>query len=132
MHGEINLKKLLSDMSPELMDGEFVFCSYKNAHYGEHTNLQAIAVVKEREGLTFLIPKEKADEYAVKYVSVFKGITLKVHSSLDAVGLTAAFSRKLAEHGISANVIAGFYHDHIFVQTEKAEKAMSALNELTK
>ena len=78
MHGEINLKKLLSDMSPELMDGEFVFCSYKNAHYGEHTNLQAIAVVKEREGLTFLIPKEKADEYAVKYVSVFKGITLKV------------------------------------------------------
>ena len=132
MHGEINLKKLLSEMSPELMDGEFVFCSYKNAHYGEHTNLQAIAVVKEREGLTFLIPKEKADEYAVKYVSVFKGITLKVHSSLDAVGLTAAFSRKLAEHGISANVIAGFYHDHIFVQTEKAEKAMSALNELTK
>nr|WP_275889019.1 ACT domain-containing protein [Desulforhopalus vacuolatus] len=65
----------------------------------------------------------------MKYEGVFKGITLTVHSSLEAVGLTAAISSKLAEKGISANVIAAYYHDHIFVQTEKAEMAMEALNE---
>lgn len=132
MHGETDLKKMLSNMSPELLDDEFVFCTFENAQYGEHANLQPIAVVKESEGLTFVIPKEKADEHNVKYASVFKGITLKIHSSLDAVGLTAAFSKKLTEHGISANVIAGFYHDHIFVQSEKADKAMSAIKELNK
>jgi hypothetical protein len=63
---------------------------------------------------------------------VFRGITLNVHSGLDAVGLTAALSSKLAEHGISANVIAGYFHDHIFVQNEHAEKAIAALNELVR
>ena len=132
MNGETNLKKLLSNMSPKLMEGEFVFCSFEKAQYGEHANLKPIAVFKEREGLSFVIPKEKADEYAVKYASAFKGITLEVHSSLDAVGLTAAFSRKLTEHGISANVIAGYYHDHIFVQSKKVELALSALKEFNK
>jgi hypothetical protein len=62
----------------------------------------------------------------------FKGISLTVHSSLDAVGLTAAFSSKLAEHGISANVFAGYYHDHIFVQSELAQSAIEALNEIAR
>jgi hypothetical protein len=45
------------------------------------------------------------------------------------VGLTAAVSAKLATKGISANVIAAYYHDHIFVQSTKAEIALSALKE---
>ena len=63
------------------------------------------------------------------FESVFRGITLTIHSSLDAVGLTAAVSGKLAANNISANVIAAYYHDHIFVQTEKAELALKVLNE---
>lgn len=118
-------------MSPELITGEFVFCSFEKAHYGDHLDLEPIAAVSESEGLTLVIPKTKADEHQLKYESVFKGITLNVHSSLDAVGLTAAFSSKLTEHGISANVIAGYFHDHIFVQNELAEKAIAAINELT-
>ena len=55
-----------------------------------------------------------------------------VHSSLDAVGLTAAFSAKLTEKNISANVIAAYYHDHIFVPKEKAEQALNAILELQK
>ena len=65
----------------------------------------------------------------INYESVYKLISLNVHSSLDAVGLTAAFSTKLAEKNISANVVAAYYHDHIFVPEEKAEQALAAISE---
>lgn len=130
MTGERELKKLLATMSPALIAGEFVFLTFENARYGDHANLHPIAAFTEAEGLTLVIPKSEADSHALSYESVFKGITLRVHSSLDAVGLTAVFSQKLTEHGISANVIAGYFHDHIFVQTKDAEKAIAALSEL--
>ncbi|MGB5706914.1 MAG: ACT domain-containing protein [Arenicellales bacterium] len=85
MTGEIKIGKLLSSMSPVLIGGEFVFCSFENARYGDHANLDPIAAVTESEGLTFVIPKSKADEHEIKYESVFRCITLNVHSSLDAV-----------------------------------------------
>jgi len=132
MTGERNLDKLLQAMSPALIAGEFVFCSFGEARYGDHTDLEPIAAFAESEGLTLVIPKSKADAHGILYESVFRCITLKVHSSLDAVGLTAAFSAKLTDHGISANVIAGYYHDHIFVQGEFAEKAIAAIEELTR
>ena len=130
MTGERDLGILLKSMSPEILDGEFVFCSFQNSSYGDYAELQPFAAIRESEGLTLIIPKSIADEQNLKYEVVLKGITLTIHSSLDAVGLTAAFSNKLAEHGISANVIAGYYHDHIFVQSELAEKAIEALKQL--
>jgi len=117
-------------MSPALHAEEYVFCCFKNSGYGEHSHLEPIAAFAENEGLTLVIPRPKADGHGIDYESVFRCITLQVHSSLDAVGLTAAFSGKLTEHGISANVISGYYHDHIFVQGELADKAMAAINEL--
>jgi hypothetical protein len=53
-----------------------------------------------------------------------------VHSSLEAVGLTAVVATKLAAEGISANVIAAFYHDHVFVQANRAKAALAALTSL--
>lgn len=132
MTGESDLGKLLAYMSPVLIDGEYIFCSFENIRHGDYTNLEPIATVKETEGLTLVIPKSKADEHEINYESVFRCITLNVHSSLDAVGLTAAFSSKLAESGISANVMAGYFHDHIFVQSGHAEKAIAAIRELTR
>ena len=132
MSGETDLGKLLATMSPVLMDGEFVFYSFEKAGYGDHANLNPIAAFQESEGLTLVVLKSKADENELKYDTVFKGITLQVHSSLDAVGLTAAFSNKLSEHGISANVISGYFHDHIFVQNNYADKAMAALCQLSR
>lgn len=132
MSGEKNLSKLLSAMSPVLMAGEFVFCCFEKARYGDHAELQPIAAFSESEGLTLVITRSTADEHNIGYESIFSCITLEVHSSLDAVGLTAAFSGKLGDHGISANVIAGYYHDHIFVQQDQAEIAMTALAELTR
>ena len=131
MSGEKDLNKLLKTMSPTLLLGEYIFCSFEDALYGDHADLAPIAVVKETEGLTLVIPRPIADEHQLSYESVFRCITLNVHSSLDAVGLTAAVSAKLTEYGISANVLAGYFHDHIFVQRKLAEKAMAAIRELT-
>ena len=132
MTGETDLEKILATMSPELMDGEYVFCTFQNAQYGDYSDLDPVAAITESEGLTLIIPKLKADERSYSYESTFRRVTLRIHSSLDAVGLTAAFSSKLTEHGISANVIAGYYHDHIFVQREFAERTMEALNEFAR
>ncbi|WP_338032224.1 ACT domain-containing protein [Desulforhopalus vacuolatus] len=129
MTGEINLMKLLASMKPIILDEEYVFCTINGAKYGDYSELSPLASYLEFEGLTLLLTKDNAEKANLKYEGVFKGITLTVHSSLEAVGLTAAISSKLAEKGISANVIAAYYHDHIFVQTEKAEMAMEALNE---
>ena len=132
MVGETDLSKLLASLAPHLMDGDFVFCTIQDAKYGDFAELLPIASFREAEGLTLLVAKENADKAGFNYESIFKGITLKVHSSLEAVGLTAAVSSKLSERGISANVIAAYYHDHIFVQAEKADVALSALNEFSR
>lgn len=131
MFGETNLSKLLSSMKPVLIPDEYVFCSVKG-EYHNYTELSPLASFYEAEGLTLLITKDNAIKYELPFESIFKGITLTIHSSLDAVGLTAAVSTKLAEKGISANVIAAYYHDHIFVQSEKAELAIEALSEFSK
>jgi len=128
MIGETNLDKLLASMSPKLIAGEFVFCSVQS-DYLDFNALSPLATFRESEGLTLVISKEMAIANQLPFESVFRGITLTVHSSLDAVGLTAAVSSKLADNNISANVIAAYYHDHIFVQTDKAELAIKVLNE---
>lgn len=128
MSGIKELETLLQSMSPELQAGEFVFCTVKNS-FSEVVPLQPIATFMEQEGLTVIVEKRLAEQANLEFDGVFKLITLTVHSSLDAVGLTAAVATKLAEYGISANVVAAFFHDHIFVQTDKAEQAMAALKE---
>lgn len=131
MSGEKHLATLLSELSPQLLDREYVFCSYEGTEYGDYASLTPLVMVKEFEGLTLVIPRTRADEHEIRYELVFRCITLNVHSSLDAVGLTAALSSKLAQKRISANVIAGFFHDHVFVPAEVVEESMSAIRELT-
>jgi hypothetical protein len=53
-----------------------------------------------------------------------------VQSDLSAVGLTAAFSSALADAGISCNVVAGVFHDHLFVPVDQATQAMLTLQAL--
>jgi hypothetical protein len=77
-----------------------------------------------------VLAKQSADVAGLAYDSVFNCITLMVHSSLDAVGLTAAVSGKLAANGISANVMAAYHHDHVFVPENKAKLALQLLAEL--
>jgi hypothetical protein len=127
--GEKNLDKLLGSMSPVLIAGDYVFCTVKNSKYGDYAETKPIASFAEAEGLTLVLLKETAEGAGLSYEGVFRCITLGVHSSLEAVGLTAAVAGKLAEHGIAANVIAAYFHDHVFVQSELADHALSILSE---
>ncbi len=130
MTGETSLSKLLSSLAPQLRDEEYIFCTVGNGRYGDHPELEPIASFMEAEGLTLVIPKHRADENGILYEGVFRCITLAVHSSLAAVGLTAVIATKLTEYNISANVIAAFYHDHVFIQANHVEEALVALEEL--
>lgn len=130
MTGETNLDLLLKGMTPTLMEGEFIFTTIPNGKYGQYIHFHPLASFVEDEGLTLIVPKEEADRNSLNYQGVFRCITLKIHSSLDAVGLTAKVSGKLADNGISANVMAAYFHDHIFIQSDKADKALKALEEL--
>ena len=130
MTGETDLGVMLQTMSPVLNADEFVFCSFPGSHYGDHSNLSPVAAVAEPEGLTLVLPRSQADEHGLSYDAVFKCITLMVHSSLEAVGLTAAVSTCLASAGISANMIAGFYHDHVYVDEADALQAMQVLGDM--
>ena len=130
MVGEENLEKLLVLLQPSLLLGDFVFCTSANLKYGDFAEWKPIASYREEEGLTLVLDRQAADDAGLAYDSVFNCITLMVHSSLDSVGLTAAVSGKLAAHGISANIIAGFYHDHVFVPRNKAQLALRLLTEI--
>ena len=129
MAGEKNLDKLLRSMSPELSAGEYVFCTIKDSKYGDYAETRPIASFAEAEGLTLVLLKETAESFNLSYEGVFRCITLGIHSSLEAVGLTAAVAGKLAEYGIAANVIAAYFHDHVFVQSELADSAIGILSE---
>ncbi|CDT02549.1 ACT domain-containing protein [Vibrio coralliirubri] len=126
-----DLDVLLKSMSPELIDGNYVFCTVDGA-LADYVQLNPISTFREKEGLTLVLEEDVATKAQLNFDAVFSLITLSVHSSLEAVGLTAAFATKLGSYGISANVVAGYYHDHIFVQKDKAEAAMSALKEFSK
>ncbi len=125
-----DLNILLKSMSPELIEGNYVFCTVEG-ELADYVHLNPMATFREKEGLTLVLTEEVATQAQLSFDGVFSLITLSVHSSLEAVGLTAAFATKLGSYGISANVIAGYYHDHIFVQKNKADEAMSALREFS-
>jgi len=129
MPGETDLKKLLQDMKPKLNQGEFVFCVVDSSQSANILN--PLCMFQEAEGITVIIPKQQADAATLPYSAVCAWITLTVHSSLEAVGLTAAVSKALTEANISCNVVAAYYHDHVFVPVQDAKQAMTVLSNLS-
>ncbi len=132
MPGEIDLTKLIASMHPVLNDQEYIFAIMDKDSLVSIDELEPLGTFYEIEGLTVIALKTKADALGIYYQSVFQCITLNVHSSLEAVGLTAAVSCALANDGISANVVAAYYHDHIFVPTAKAKQALLCLQNLVR
>lgn len=131
MAGERNLERLLRGMEPRLFAepyGYFVLAKGETMP----PDLVPFATVAEEEGLTLVAPADDLARANIVAEPLWARISLTIHSDLSAVGLTAAFAGALAGQGISANVIAGFYHDHIFVQWERRENALAALIALAK
>ena len=111
-----------------LNKGEYVFCSIIDINKISINNI--ICSFKESEGYSIIISKEEAIKNNLPFYFVSAWITLEIDSTLESVGITSAFSKKLTKAGISCNVIAAYHHDHIFVPYKKRLKAVKILSDI--
>ena len=126
-----DLAALLGALAPELLRGTYVFCTLPGGTYGDLGALAPLASFSESEGLTLVLTRAAADAADLSYEGAFSAIKLGVFSSLEAVGLTAAVSSALAARGISANVIAAYHHDYVFVPQRSTDVALRCLAALS-
>ena len=91
---------------------------------------EVFARIVEDEGTALIAPQAALAAMGIAAPEAWARISLTVQSDLAAVGLTAALATALAAQGISANVVAGFHHDHIFVPWERGTDAMRALSDV--
>lgn len=123
-----DLEELLRSMAPELHEVPYGFGLIQTEAGVPATWVpDAFAVMVEDEGVTVVATEAVLQAQGVTHQAGWARISLKVHSDLQAVGLTAAVSAALTAQGISANVIAGYHHDHFFVQWARRFDAMQAL-----
>ena len=123
-----DLGQLLGALNPRLNAGVYVFLTLSE---GQDLDPSAVvATMREPEGTSVIVAAGAAAAAGFPPSPLFAWITLSVHSDLQAVGLTAEFSRALGEAGIGCNVVAGAQHDHMFVPAGQAEVAMSELRAL--
>ena len=116
--GERDLTRLINRLKPRLAARRFAFDESDE----DRLHPDSFALIREEEAITVI--RESA-------TGGWARITLEVHSSLEAVGLTAVVARCLADAGISANVIAALHHDHIFVPWERRDDAIAVLEALS-
>lgn len=122
------LNQLLMNMTPSLEDGVYAFCVWPLDK--SWNGPLPLATFREKEGLTLVLTEQQATEYQLEALFKARWISLTVNSDLEAVGLTAAFATALAQAGLSCNVFAGAYHDHILVPVQQADAAMQVLQQL--
>lgn len=122
--GERDLETLIAGMAPVLDTLSYQFVSVPR---GGHPQADTLMRFQEAEGDTLILPDAIAKDLGLSTERIYARITLTVHSDLEAIGLTAAFAACLKEAMIPANVVAGYFHDHIFVPAALADRAMTAL-----
>lgn len=125
--GAGSLDTLLATLEPRLHEGVYVYASLPGA---VPTNLAPLATFREAEGLTVVVSEDEAARHGLAALFRAAWITLTVHSDLAAVGLTAAVATALGEAGISCNVVAAAYHDHLFVPVDSGPAAVAVLRAL--
>lgn len=130
--GITDLTTLIANMEPFLDPEEYVFCSFSDEQEFYAGDLDAFSTCRESEGLSVVLRHLDAQRARLDFQGIFQRIGLNVHSSLDAVGLTASTVTALAKAGISANVIAGRYHDYFFVPSGRAKEALKVLCHLSR
>jgi hypothetical protein len=119
------LAVLIRSMEPVLREGVYVYATLPvDAKLGE---IEFVGAFRESEALTIIVSERVALRGNLPILFRAAWISLSVHSDLQAVGLTAAFATALSDAGISCNVVAAAYHDHLFVPYDRAQDAMQAL-----
>jgi uncharacterized protein len=129
MPGECDLATLLASLQPRLADGEYGFATLPS---GTHLpdSVTPIGTFQEAEGLSIIAPAAELAGSGIAHIPGWAMITLEVHSSLAAVGMMSAIARTLADAGISVNAVAGYHHDHVFVQWDRRDEAVRLLQAL--
>lgn len=125
----LKLSKLLSSLTPSLIEEKYAFSTIKEPI--PPIRLEWKALLRENEGLTIVSTHNQAQKHNLKAIYECALITLKVHSDLQAVGITAVVSKALANLNISCNILAGYHHDHIFVPFEHRIEALQMLQHLS-
>jgi uncharacterized protein len=120
-----HLALLLRTLQPERQPGVWAFATCP--HDFDPAPMQPLSTFREREALTVIAREEEVRAAGLEPLFLCAWIALSVHSDLEAVGLTAAIAAALTARGISCNVLAAAYHDHIFVPLDRADEAMEAL-----
>lgn len=127
MTGETDLATMLASLRIERCEPPVTVVHLSNpVELGEGV----LAVLTEDEGTTAVVSIAEAERrgWPVEFRAAW--LTVSVHSSLHAVGLTAALASALAERGIAANVLAGYFHDHLLVPLDRADEAVERLESL--
>lgn len=125
MAGEMDLQKLLSGLTADLIEGVFVFITLPEAEVPQ--GITPRMMFHEAEGVTLILLEQDAQAHGLAYEFRSRMITLNVHSALEAVGFIAHIATELAKHQMGVNPVAGFYHDHIFVPEDRAQDALDVL-----
>jgi hypothetical protein len=126
-HGSTDLHAMLATLEATARPDDYVFLAVDAGH---PLAALAEATIREDEALTIVVRRSDADAHGLAYEFVAAWLTLTVHSSLEAIGLTAAFSRALGDAGISCNVLAGYHHDHLLVPASDRDTALDAIRAL--
>jgi hypothetical protein len=124
-----SIEELVSGMEPELDPDEFVYCTFPSGT-ADRLQIDALCRFHEGEGETMILRRAEAEKNRLAFAFPCRKITLRVPSSLEAVGCLSVVAGELAKHGISANCISAYYHDHLFVPAAEGERALSILREL--
>lgn len=127
MSGETDIAVMLASISVTRRPGVWVMvCTEAFESLGPGVD----ALIREAEGTTAVVERATAEKNGLTWSFEAAWLTLDVHSALEAVGLTAAFSRALTNAGISCNVIAGAFHDHLLVPVDRVDDAVAAIQQL--
>lgn len=137
MTGISDLNELLKNMKPKLKKEKYYIGSFDEGELMTLANYldNIVCIYKETEGLSVTFTEDILEDMKTitkKVSGPFALITLEVHSDLLAVGFMAKIASTLAEEKISCNAVSAYYHDHIFVQYERKEDAVTALEKISK
>lgn len=151
--GQHSLSTLLQTLKPVLQPETYKFLTIPTSLVEDDAaaSLAAVAVMTFREpnhptSASYIVPAAAASRLYSYLTSAYgdhpnlrelqmaytcKMITLDVHSSLEAVGFMARIAGRLAENGISSNVVSGFWSDHLFVDERHAHRTLHVLEALS-